>query len=131
LEFQELPLNRLQYLQFADLKPGILKSYLELGGYIMIKFLSQPQQDNFYLPVLLWFEEKEILFSLIEWKWVLLSYLKLINNQLKDIRTIEKFINKKIKSNKRWCSKQRNTKNLLNKLNNLLSSALIMLQNKK
>lgn len=130
--FQGLPSNKQQFLLFVDLKPGIQRFYLELGGFIMIKYRNRPQLENFYRLDRLWLEEKGILFNQIECKWGLPFCLRLINNQLKDIKMIARFISKKMKKGQREQSRIsyiviKRIKNL----NNLPSLACKQLQNRK
>jgi hypothetical protein len=130
LECQEPHFNKLLFLLFVDQRLGILRYSQELGGFIMIKFQNLLQLESFCQQALLWYEARETFYSLIEWKWVLHFYSKLIISLQKDIWMIEKFISNNKKNLKNRLSRSLNKKNKI--INNSLPSLVFRpLQNKK
>lgn len=109
--------NRLLCLLFADPKHGILKFYLGLGGFTMIRYLNPLLRGSFCRLALLWYGAKEISSSPTEWKWESHFCLKSTINQQKDTWMIGKSINnnknRKKKINLNYLHKE------LKRLNNL------------
>ena len=87
--------SRQLFLLFADLKPGRRRLSPAPGGFILNKYQNQHRQASFCQLVHSWFEEREISFTPIEWKWEWLYCIRLTMSLHRDISMTGEFMRKR------------------------------------